>query len=276
MQATITPLILTYNEAANLERTLERLTWARQILVVDSLSTDETLQIASGFPQVTVVQRRFDEHASQWNFGLGLCQSDWVLALDADHVLSEGMVAELQAWEPEPDVTAYFSRFVYCVHGHALRGSLYPPRAVLFRPDRCRFYQDGHTQALRVEGRTGWLHNIIFHDDRKPLAHWIAAQDRYAALEIDKLTKSGIADLTIQDRIRRGIFFAPAVVFFYTLFGKCLLFDGWDGWYYTFQRTLVELLISLRLFEARWVASTSGKELVCHDTRASSRSAVQR
>jgi glycosyltransferase involved in cell wall biosynthesis len=276
MQETITPLILTYNEAANLPRTLERLRWARRILIVDSFSADETLQIAAGFPQVTVVQRRFDEHATQWNFGLDLCQTDWVLALDADHVLSEDIVAELHAWEPAPDVTAYVSRFVYCVQGRPLRGSLYPPRAVLFRRSRCHFYQDGHTQALRVEGRIGWLRNIILHDDRKPLAQWIAAQDRYAALEIDKLTKSRIEDLTIQDRIRRCVFFAPAVVFFYTLFVKRLLFDGRDGWYYTFQRTLVELLISLRLSESRRVSSTAGKELVCHDTRSSSPPTVQR
>jgi glycosyltransferase involved in cell wall biosynthesis len=276
MRVNITPLILTYNEAPNLRRTLEKLAWARRILVVDSFSTDETLSIAREFPQAEIFQRRFDEHATQWNFGLALCQSDWVLSLDADHVLSEGMVVELQAWEPEPDATAYFSRFVYCVRGRALRGSLYPPRAVLFRPDRCRFYQDGHTQALRVEGTTGWLRNIIFHDDRKPLAHWIAAQDRYAALEVDKLTQSRADQLSIQDRIRRRMLFAPVAVFFYTLFVKHLLFDGWAGWYYTFQRVLVELLISLRLFEARWVASNPGKELVSYDTRPSGRSTIRR
>ncbi len=55
--AEITPMILTFNEAANLRRTLMAVSWAKQILIVDSFSSDETLSIAAEFPQVTVVQR---------------------------------------------------------------------------------------------------------------------------------------------------------------------------------------------------------------------------
>jgi hypothetical protein len=62
----ITPLILTYNEAANIGRTLERLAWAREIVVVDSFSDDETVEIASSFANVRVIQRVFDCHRSQW------------------------------------------------------------------------------------------------------------------------------------------------------------------------------------------------------------------
>jgi glycosyltransferase involved in cell wall biosynthesis len=81
----LTPLILTYNEAANIGRTLKRLEWARDIVVVDSISQDETLRIVADFPQARVFQRRFDTHVNQWNFGMqetGIA-TDWVLALDA-------------------------------------------------------------------------------------------------------------------------------------------------------------------------------------------------
>src|SRR5688500_4685377 len=94
----ITPLILTYNEAANIDRTLERLAWARDIVVVDSFSDDETVEIASSFPQVRVIQRAFDGHRNQWEFGLretGI-KTSWVLALDADYVLTHDAVAELK------------------------------------------------------------------------------------------------------------------------------------------------------------------------------------
>ncbi|MFM7368397.1 MAG: glycosyltransferase, partial [Sphaerospermopsis kisseleviana] len=66
----ITPLILTYNEAPNIDRTLEKLTWAQTIIVIDSYSTDQTLEILSNYPQVTVVKRKFDSFASQCNYGL--------------------------------------------------------------------------------------------------------------------------------------------------------------------------------------------------------------
>ena len=91
MLQNITPLILTYNEAPNIGRTLEQLRWARDIVVVDSFSNDETLEIVSRFPQVRIYQREFDSHEKQWNFGLketGI-SLEWVLALDADYVLTE-------------------------------------------------------------------------------------------------------------------------------------------------------------------------------------------
>jgi glycosyltransferase involved in cell wall biosynthesis len=253
MRETITPLLLTYNEAPNLRRVLAKLTWAERIIVVDSFSTDDTLRIAAEFPQVEVIQRRFDNFANQCNFGLESCRSEWVLSLDADYVLSDALVRELRDWQPEPGVVAYFSRFVYCVYGRPLRGSLYPPRAILFRHGSSSYYQDGHAHFLRIGGPSGWLRNLVFHDDRKSFTSWVTSQDRYAAMEIPKLTRSGAHQLSLQDRIRRHILFAPALVLLYTLFVKGLIWNGWGGWYYAFQRTVVELLISLRLLEARLV-----------------------
>src|SRR2546428_5645948 len=91
----ITVLILTYNEAPNIRRTLERLRWAHRIVVVDSYSTDETVEIAKGFPNVDLVQRRFDSFARQCNFGLEQIRSRWVLSLDADYVLSDELLKEI-------------------------------------------------------------------------------------------------------------------------------------------------------------------------------------
>ena len=66
----ITPIILTYNEAPNIGRSLERLQWARDIVVVDSLSDDETLDIVARTPQARVFHRRFVSLEDQWNFAL--------------------------------------------------------------------------------------------------------------------------------------------------------------------------------------------------------------
>src|SRR5919106_2423683 len=98
----ITPLILTYNEAPNIGRTLENLSWAQDIVVVDSFSDDETLEIAASFPNVRCVQRVFDCHRNQWEFGLretGI-KTPWVLALDADYILTTDLTDELQKLEP--------------------------------------------------------------------------------------------------------------------------------------------------------------------------------
>src|SRR5437879_12162255 len=75
----ITPLIITYNEASNIRRTLDKLLWARRIVVVDSGSTDETLDILRGYPQVDVVHHPFTDFANQCNYGISLVRTPWVL-----------------------------------------------------------------------------------------------------------------------------------------------------------------------------------------------------
>src|SRR5689334_12248300 len=97
MTAEITPLVITYNEAANVPRCLERLRWARRILVLDSGSTDETLALTRRFPNVDVIQRPFDTFAGQCNYGLSQIDTTWVLSLDCDYVLGEGFEHEAKA-----------------------------------------------------------------------------------------------------------------------------------------------------------------------------------
>ena len=247
--ADITPLILTYNEQANIRRVLEKLTWASQIVVIDSLSSDETLAILGEWPKVTVIKRPFDDHVTQWNFGLSQIQTPWVLSLDADYVLSDELIRELTVKAPSLDKDGYYAPFRYCIHGRPLRGSLYPPRIVLFRRDRAHYVADAHTQVLRLEGETGRLSAPIYHDDRKPLSAWLRAQDRYGLLEVEAITRTPREALTLLDRVRRMGWLSPLVAIAYCLFGKGLILDGRRGLYYTLQRVYAELLISLRLLD---------------------------
>src|SRR6185369_13811837 len=102
----ITPVILTYNEAANIRRTLQQLSWARNIVVVDSFSDDGTVEILSEYPQVHLFQRKFDNHARQWNFGLRETHisDEWVMALDADYLVSPQLIDEIKSLHPAADV----------------------------------------------------------------------------------------------------------------------------------------------------------------------------
>ncbi|MBE0545463.1 MAG: glycosyltransferase family 2 protein [Verrucomicrobia bacterium] len=250
MLAQITPLILTFNEAPNIERVLDRLLWARRIVVVDSFSTDETKAICRKYPQVEFIQRPFDNHTNQWNFGLDQIRTEWVLTLDADYVLNDALNEALPLWQPD-QADAYNALFRYCVAGRPLRGSLYPARPVLFRPARYRYHSDGHTQRLAVPRAVGSLPGFILHDDRKPFSNWLQAQDRYTKLEVKKLLTTSVERLALPDRVRRMIIPAPILVLFYTLLVRGLILDGWPGWYYVLQRTLAEMMLSLRLLEQK-------------------------
>lgn len=253
----ITPLILTFNEAPNLRRCLMPLCWAKTVVIVDSGSTDATAAIASEFPNVRLDVRPFDDHTSQWNHGVDRVDTPWVLVLDADYVLGPEFVKELETLPSAPACDAFFASFRYLVFGKPLRSCLYPPRAVLFRKDRCRYRKDGHTQLLHVPGAGGELKSKIDHDDRKPLSRWFASQDKYAALEAEKLLSLPPHELHVQDRIRRAMLPGPWVVFFYMLLVRGTLFDGLHGWFYAFQRMVAELMLSLRLLEARLLSQSS-------------------
>lgn len=247
----ITVLILTYNEAPNIRRTLERLRWARDIVVVDSFSNDDTVEIISDFPQVRVYQKEFDTHEKQWNFGLketGIT-SEWVLALDADYVLTPELVEELALLKPDADVKGYQAGFVYCINGRRLRSGVYPTVTVLYRREAASYVQDGHTQRVAVDGKIEWLNCRILHDDRKPLSHWLQSQQRYTRLEASKLLASNPDTLSWTDRIRRWRVMAPLAMLFYCLFIRGGILDGWPGFYYAFQRMMAELMLSLYLIE---------------------------
>ena len=249
----ITPLILTFNEAPNIGRTLDRLSWASDIVIVDSNSADETRAIAARYPSVRVFERAFTTHAEQWNFGLkdtGI-ETDWVLALDADFVLTDDVISEMAALSPSPDVGGYRASFTYCINGRPLRSGVYPPVMVLYRRDSAVYVQDGHTQRVRVDRAALPLSSKILHDDRKPLSHWIAAQVRYMRLEADKLATAPDSSLAMADRVRKWIVIAPPLIFLRCLFIGGGIFDGWPGLFYALQRATAELILSVSIVERR-------------------------
>jgi glycosyltransferase involved in cell wall biosynthesis len=255
----VTPLILTFNEAPNIDRTLQRLTWAKTIVVIDSYSTDETLKILQSHPQVQIFQRKFDTFAAQCNYGLEQIKSEWVLSLDADYILSNELIDEIKALREEAQVNSYFVRFKYCVFGKPLRGTLYPPRKVLYRKDQAVYKEDGHAHRVYVNGETGVLSSYIYHDDRKSLDTWLKAQSKYMIVESKKLLETPASELSFGDRIRRQKILAPFIVLLYCLVLKGGILDGWGGWYYAFQRMLAEILLSIRLIEIendRWHKSS--------------------
>ena len=247
----ITPLILTRDEEPNIERTLERLRWASDVVVVDSFSTDRTVEITRRFPNVRVLQRAFDEHAQQWTFGLQQVRTPWVLALDADYVVPEALVRELETLEAPPNVRGFRASFLYAVRGKPLRGSLYPPRTVLAATAHATFWQDGHTQRIAVDGDVTDLRTPIVHDDRKSFARFVERQRTYMRQEAEKIRHADPRALSVSGRLRKLIVVAPFAVLFHTLFVKGLILDGLAGWRYVWERFVAELILSREMLRRR-------------------------
>jgi glycosyltransferase involved in cell wall biosynthesis len=245
----ITPIVLTWNEEPNIRRVFDKLAWAQKVVVVDSGSTDQTLSLLATYRNVAIITRPFTTHSEQWNHALthSAVATEWVLSLDADYVLSDELVHEMQALTPPAALGGYAASFVYWSMGRPLRGSLYPPRVVLFRRSQGRFVQDGHTQRLQLDGPTHALRNPIHHDDRKDLARWLRSQAAYAELEAQRIGACSPGKLTWSDRLRRtGV--TPLLAAFYALFVKRCVLDGRAGLYYATQRAIAEAFLALKLW----------------------------
>jgi len=248
MLAHITPVILTFNEEPNIKRTLAALDWASRIVVLDSGSTDSTLAILAADSRISVFSRKFDTHGAQWGFAINQTdiQTSWILRLDADYVLTPELRAEIANLDPDAPVSAYRIAFDYMICGRPLRGTLYPPKAVLFRKGRASPFDQGHTEVWAINGPVVELKGRILHDDRKRVADWVTAQARYIKREFPYL-KTNNSTLACRLRLRPPLM--PLLSILYCLFFKGLIWDGRAGLFYSLQRLVFETALALMVLE---------------------------
>lgn len=247
----ITPLILTFNEKENIALCLESLTWAQTVVVLDSFSSDGTTEITENFTNVKLIQRSFDTHAQQWNFGLEQLSTPWVLTLDADYRISLSVLEEIKHLD-EHDCTCWSIPLRFCLQGVPLRSSILPPRPMLFKTASHSYYDDGHTQRLNNLEECIHLTHEVLHDDRKPFSRWFSNQRQYAKLEADKLFRQTYLQKphpSLSTLLRKIPFLLPLLMPCHLLLYKGGLLDGFRGLQYASLRTFAEALISWELFK---------------------------
>ena len=246
----ITPVLLTFNEEQNIPRTLSNLAWAKDVVVVDSGSNDGTLAALAKFPNVRVFNRRFDTHANQWRYAVeetGIA-TDWILRLDADYQVSDGLVAELAQLDSNAPVSAYRISFDYAIFSHNLLSSYYPANTILLRKGCFAVLDRGHTEIWEVNGPISVLRARIIHDDWKPTSQWLVGQARYMERELEWLR---VREGGLVRWLRLTPPLMPIIVFLYCLIGKGLLLNGSAGIFYALQRMIAEATLSLMVLEQR-------------------------
>lgn len=264
----ISCLILTKNEELNLPACLHTLRWCDDVLVLDSGSTDRTLQIAEEFG-ARIFHRDWDTERKQREYSLTLpFKHPWVYNPDADEVtpndLRDEMLSVVQ--DPSSPHVAYRVRFKVMFMGRWIRNSsLYPTWVLrLFQPGRLSFDRDINLKYI-VDGTTGRLQSHFEHHTfRRGLHHWYAKHNDYSSLEAAEALRSiresrvELRHLVSPDPVRRRqawkelSFRLPArsvATLAYLLIFRRGLLDGPAGWAYCGLRASYELMIELKIRE---------------------------
>ena len=189
----ISATIIACNEERNIARAIESLRCCDEVLVVDSGSTDGTVQVAARLG-ARVVRNPWPGYARQKNFAAVRAEHDWILSLDADEALSEpleGEIWELRKMGPRFDGYSIPRLAHYC--GRWIRHSgWHPDRKVrLYRRDRAQWVGDFVHESVQVQGSTGELRENILHFTCSSLAEHRRTLDRYTTLAAQELAARG-------------------------------------------------------------------------------------
>ncbi len=266
----LTVLILTLNEEVNLPQALALLRdWASAVFVLDSGSTDRTVEIARA-QGAKVFAHTFENYASQRNYALKELpiETEWVMFLDADEWLPDDLKSEIAAViASRPRENGFFVAYKLMWMGKWIRRGYYPTWLMrLFRNGKAVCGERGVNEHQQVEGETGYLKHPFIHEDRKGISSWIEKHNRYADLEARLLLersrggagKFAGSQAERKQWVRAKVWYRlppigrPFLYFAYryVLCGGFL--DGMAGLTYHFMQALwYQMLIDLKYLELR-------------------------
>jgi glycosyltransferase involved in cell wall biosynthesis len=191
----ISVVITTYNEEINIAAALDTIVvWADEILVVDSFSTDKTVDIIKTFPQVRLLQRAYYGPADQKNWAIPQAKNEWILLMDADERVTLDLRTEIEAQlrGGGNGYDAFWIGFTHFFFGKQVRYSGWQNDKTirLIRRDKCRYNANRVHEEIVTEGvRVGFLKNKFLHFTFRDMRHFIAKQERYAAWSAEDYDK---------------------------------------------------------------------------------------
>src|SRR5580692_6683646 len=189
----ISAAIITYNEERNISRALESLRCCDEVVVVDSGSTDRTVELAAKLG-ARVIDSNWRGYAGQKNYASSQCAHDWVLSLDADEALSEALEGEIwQIKKNGPEFDAFtMPRLAQYLGRWILHSGWYPDRKVrLFDRRRAKWVGNYVHESVAVEGNVGHLKSNLLHFTCHSLSEHLRTMDRYTTLAAEQLLATG-------------------------------------------------------------------------------------
>ncbi|GAB5399701.1 MAG: glycosyltransferase family 2 protein [Aureisphaera sp.] len=189
----ISAVAITFNEATVISDFIKSLHFVDEIIIVDSYSTDDTVAVASGFENVKVVQRPFDNFSDQKNFAISQATHDWILFFDPDEEITEALAKEIQNVLKNPKAVAYSVKRQLHFMGKRIKYSGFQTDWVvrIFKKQHGRYNGNLVHETLDVDGTISKLKSKLPHHTYKNMDDYTGKLHRYSALQARMLYKKG-------------------------------------------------------------------------------------
>lgn len=241
----VSVIITTFNEEINVADCITSVLWADEILLVDSFSTDRTVEIAEKFP-IKILQRQYFGSAAQKNWAIDRVEHDWVLIIDADERVPERLAGEiLSVLAGEPAVNGYYIRRENVFIDKVIRHSGWSTDKVvrLFRRDKARYPNRRVHADLEIEGPVPVLKNPFLHYTFRTFEQYFPKFLNYAEWGAAQAFRDGRRTGLIEILIR------PSWRFLRTYFVQLGFLDGMHGFVLCVLQAFGSFLKYARLWE---------------------------
>jgi len=219
-------VIITFNEEANLARTLESVAWADEIIVVDSGSTDRTREIAESLRAQFFVEP-WKGFAAQKNSALQKATGGWILSLDADEEVEPALADEIRCVVvANPSIAGFWiPRKNFFLGRWIKHGGFYPDRKLrLFRSGQGQFEDRLVHEDIRLGGTSARLRHHLLHHAYPTLEKYIDHMNRYSSLGAEMANQKRARSFSFIDIVVR-----PKLTFFYNYVLRGGFLDGREG-----------------------------------------------
>jgi glycosyltransferase involved in cell wall biosynthesis len=228
MIPTLSIAIITCNEETNIRRTLESVKWADEIVIVDSGSTDKTVEICREYTD-KVFHQDWLGFASQKNLAIDKTGGDWILSLDADEPIEAPLAEEIRTIisSKKTHDGYWIPRKTFFLGKQIRHGGWYPDYNLrLFRKHKGRFEQRAVHEAIKVQGTVGRTRYAIEHLAYPDITSYMSSINKYSSLAVTVMAKKGIGSFKTSPV---NIMLRPVFTFLLKYFFRLGFLDGKHG-----------------------------------------------
>lgn len=221
----ITAIIPTLNEEIHIEAAIESVSFADEIIIIDSFSTDKTLALAKQY-EVSIIQREFDDFSSQKNYAIAKAKHEWIYILDADERVTPKLKKEiLKTLKNTKDYTGYCIKRITFFAGKKIKyGGIQNDKVVrLFNKNSCEYDGALVHEKIKCSGKIGSLKKYIEHYTYRDYDHYVNKLNRYSTLKSQELLLKGKKANLFHFMIK------PFLRFMKQYFFKLGFLDGYAG-----------------------------------------------